>query len=197
MKSIVCDSPFDVAFWLLDRALEDDEYLQPQKLQRIMYLSQAYYAAATGGDRLMPCIFVTSIFGPIEPTTFRAFEFGRPNVQVHPIPESPKHFLDSVWRRFGAHTVDYLDRMIAEHPPYKEAAAVGDRTEISIESMVAYYGRRRSRSTDDPESRAERLAAPALDSVIRPRVMRSHKGRPVNVHSWIPTKRLGGDEEGG
>lgn len=192
MKPPVCDSPFDVASWLMDRAMEDGEYLQPQKLHRIMYLAQAYYAAATGGQKLMPAVFVTSTFGPIEPCTFRAFENGRPDVQLRPIPESQKHFLDSVWRRFGSHTVDYLNRMIADHSPYLEAQMQGQRGEISIESMVTFYGRRRP--ADEPETLGiGRRTPPAVEQVLRPRVMRSHKGKPVNVHPWMPKKRLGDD----
>lgn len=197
MKPPVCDSPFDVAVWLTDRAMEDGEYLQPQKLHRIMYLAQAYYAAATNGQRLMPAVFVTSTFGPIEPCTFRAFENGRPEVQLRPIPEQQKHFLDSVWRRFGSHTVDYLNRMIAEHEPYMAAEMDGPRAEITIENMVAFYGRRTSRDQAQAGRAGEAAQtggtrpAPSVDQVLRPRVMRSHKGKPVNVHPWVPKKRLG------
>lgn len=193
MKPPVCDSPFDVAIWLMDRAMEDGEYLQPQKLHRIMYLAQAYYAAATNGQKLMPAVFLTSTFGPIEPCTFRVFENGRPEMSLRPIPEAQKHFLDSVWRRFGAHTVDYLNRMIAEHEPYMKAEMDGPRAEIAIADMVAFYGRRKASAETAAQGSAAggKHPAPTVDQVLRPRVMRSHKGKPVNVLPWTPTKRLG------
>lgn len=195
MKPPVCDSPFDVAYWLMDRAMEDGEYLQPQKLHRILYLAQAYYAAATSGQKLMPAVFVTSTFGPIEPCTFRAFENGRPDFEVRPIPDSQKHFLDSVWRRFGSHTVDYLNRMIAEHSPYLEAQMQGPRGEISIDSMVAFYGRRRPAEDTAAVTGPGSRTPPSVEQVLRPRVMRSHKGKPVNVQPWMPKKRLGDDKK--
>lgn len=183
MKPPVCDSAFDVCFWLINRALQDGEYLQPQKLQRLLYLAQGYYGAASRGQKLMPCTFVTSIFGPIEPTTWRAFEHGAPQVDWQGIPETQKHFLDSLWRRFGAHSVEHLNRLVTSHPPYQQALAVGKRSEILFEWMIDYYGRKPA-----AEETADRFAAPPVDNVLRPRVMRSHKGRPVNVHRWAPKK---------
>ena len=47
-----------MAFWFCDRALNDNEYLQPGKLQSLLYLSQAYYATAYNGKKLVPAIFV-------------------------------------------------------------------------------------------------------------------------------------------
>lgn len=181
----VCDSLFDVAFWFLDRALEDGEYLQPQKLQRLLYLSQAYYGVLSRGQRLMPCLFLATVLGPVEPTSWRVFESGKPQLAPHPLSDEVRHFLDSVWRRFGSHGADYLARMIMSHPPFQEAVAMGKRCEISLESMVAYYGRKIS----SPDA-GDLKSAPSVDQVVRPKVMRSHKGNPVNVTLWVPKKRL-------
>ena len=67
IKIAACDSVFDVAVWITDRALEDGEYLQPQKMQRLLYLSQAYYGALSRGQKLIPCIFVANPWGPLNP----------------------------------------------------------------------------------------------------------------------------------
>lgn len=186
MKPPVCDSAFDVCFWLVHRAQQDGEHLQPQKLQRLLYLAQAYYGAASRGQKLMPCIFVTSVFGPIEPSTWRAFEHGPPQVDWQGIPETQKHFLDSLWRRFGAHSVEHLNRLTTSHLPYQKALEDGKRSEIPFEVMTEYYGRK-----PDSGEASDRYAAPGVDSVLRPRVMRSHKGKPVSVHRWAPTKVVG------
>ena len=61
------DSVFEIAFWFSDRALNDNEYLQPIKLQYLMFLAQSYYAVAYEGKRLVPAIFVAEVVGPIEP----------------------------------------------------------------------------------------------------------------------------------
>lgn len=183
MKPPVCDSAFDVAFWFIHRASEDNEYLQPQKLQRLLYLAQAYYGVAARGQKLMPCVFVTSALGPVEPATWRAFEHGAPDIAFLPVPATQKHFLDSLWRRFGSHSVDYLTKMTVNHPPYQEALQAGKRAEISYASMMKYYGRKPAAGDT-----GDRIAAPGIDNVMRPQVMRSHKGRPVSVHRWAPTK---------
>lgn len=182
-KPPVCDSAFDVAFWLIDRALEDGEYLQPQKMQRLMYLAQAYWGVVSRGQRLIPGVFVISALGPIEPNSWRAMESGRPTLGTKPLSEQHRHFLNSVWRRFGAHSADHLLKLVSSHPPYVDAVAIGPRAEIPLESMMAYYGRREE-ETDD------RLAAPALKAVLRPQVMRSQDGKPVNVQRWMPTRRV-------
>ena len=62
-------SAFDVAFWFADMALHDNEYMQPQKLQRLLFIAQGYYTVAFAGRKLMPAVFV----GP----TRSAFSKGR------------------------------------------------------------------------------------------------------------------------
>lgn len=170
------DSTLDVVSWFIDRAMGDREYLQPQKLHRLLYLAQAYYAVANYGRKLMPATFVADEFGPIEPTIFRLYENGRPMIQPRPITEQVEHFLDSVWRRFGAHTTDHLTRSIAGHPPYVKAWRKAPRTEITLEAMVEFYG----------AARDANAGAPAVTQVMRPRVMRAQSGKPVNVTKWMP-----------
>lgn len=170
-------SCLDVVFWFADRALNDREYVQPQKLHRLLYLSQAYYSVAYPGRKLMPATFVTDNWGPIEPTVFHALAYGRPPmIEANAIAETPRHFLDSIWRRFGQYSADQLTKRVAEHAPVTEAMLKGLGEEIPFEAMVAYYA----------SEAAARQGAPDVDTVVRPRVMRSQDGRPVNVKSWRP-----------
>ncbi len=113
MHKPAVDSCFDVAFWLLDRALDDGEYLQPQKMHRLLYLAQAYYASAKHGAKLMPAVFVIGPEGPVEPNVYRAMERrGRPMVDTIKPDEDAVHVLDSVWRQFGAKSVERLNTAI-------------------------------------------------------------------------------------
>ena len=66
------DSSFEVAFWFLDRAIEDGEYLQPQKLHRLLYLAQAYFGVLQNGLKLMPGMPVES-FIKTEERTFVSY----------------------------------------------------------------------------------------------------------------------------
>lgn len=173
------DSTLDVVFWFIDRAMADREYLQPQKLHRLLYLAQAYFAVAHYGRKLMPAVFVAEEEGPIEPTIFRLLEGGRPSVQPRRISDSVADFLDSVWRRFGAHSTAHLSRVIRNHAPYRQALQKGLRAEITLEAMRQFYGGTTVGSSDTP----------TVQQVMRPRLMRSQSGQPVAVTKWMPPVR--------
>ena len=193
MHKPAVDSCFDVAFWLLDRALDEGEYLQPQKMHRLLFLAQAYYAAARYGAKLMPACFVVGPDGPIEPTVFRAMERGRPMVDSTPLEEEEAHVLDSVWRQFGSKSVERLNGAINNHPPVHAATEAGEGTEISFESIVEFYVRALTTGQVGQKSKSAEIAAdaPTADKVMRPKVMRSHTGKPVNVKGWSPRRVKG------
>ncbi len=172
MRSAV-DSSFDVAFWLADTALNDNEYLQPQKLHRLLFLCQAYYAVVHNGRKLMPAIFVADEMGPIEPNIYRAFTRGRPNMDVNLfLDPDVESFLESIWRRFGNDTSERLTNMTKETLAFKQAIRNGSRSEISLESMMHSFIR-----ADD---------TPSVDQVVKPKLMVSQSGKPVAVHAWNP-----------
>ncbi|WP_337997941.1 Panacea domain-containing protein [Oleispirillum naphthae] len=178
MPKTAVTSTFDVVIWLTDRALNDGEYLQPVKLHRLLYLAQAYFAAAYHGEKLMPATFIAEESGPVEPDVWRVYASGRPYIESVPPPERVAQFLDSVWRRFGAYSADYLTDLVAAQPPYLGALADGLRGEIPLAAMAAFYGRARSE--------APATAAPAVDDVLRPRTMVSARGQAVTVRRWTP-----------
>lgn len=170
-------SCLDVVIWFTDRALNDREYIQPQKLHRLMFLAQAYFSVAYPGRKLMPATFVVDSFGPIEPTVFHAFAYGRPSMlETNGVPDMVASFLDGIWRRFGQYATETLNKKLVAHPPIAQAMAKGLGTEIPLVEMVKFYG----------ADAAVKQGAPAASQVVRPRVMRSQDGRPVAVTSWKP-----------
>ena len=182
MAAPALESSFDAAYWFIDRALNDNEYIQPQKLHRLMFLSQAYFAVAYNGRMLMPAVFVADQYGPVEPNVFRACAIQRPAIDTAPVPEIAGQLMDSVWRRFGAHSAEALSRQVNGHAPYRDAFAKGARTEITLQAMIDFYGRK---AAADPQQGAA-PGAPPITQVLRPRVMRSQNGRPVSVQRWMP-----------
>lgn len=174
-------SSFDVAYWFMDRARAEGEHLQPQKLHRLMYLAQAYFAVAYHRRLLMPALFVAEEIGPVEPSVLRVCAEDRPPIDERPLAEVAATFLDAIWRRFGPHSAEYLNRMVAGHPPYKDAREAGLGCEITVAAMVEFYGRRGKGKADDD--------APAIDEVVRPQVMRNTTGKPVSVQKWMPPAR--------
>jgi len=69
MPSLATDSCFEVALWFVEKARFEDNYLQAQKLQRMLWLAQGHYAATYHGRKLMPATFVARQLGPIESLT--------------------------------------------------------------------------------------------------------------------------------
>ncbi|MBF0561319.1 MAG: hypothetical protein HQL37_04725 [Alphaproteobacteria bacterium] len=181
MLAPACDSVFDVVFWFIDRALNDKEYLAPQKMHRLLYLAQAYFAAINRGRRLVPAIFIAHELGPLEPNVFRIFQSSeRPYIERLMVPEAIEPFLDTVWRRFGHYSADYLSRALKLHQPYADALKEGPRTEITIAAMTRFYSRKRS------DSEARVATAPNVERLIKPRVLRTQTGKPVAVKQWLP-----------
>ena len=165
------DSAFDVAFWFSDTALNHNEYLQPQKLHRLLYLAQGYYLVAFSGKRLMPAVFVADEMGPVEPNIFLAFSKGRPDIDINLfLPKETEEFLDVVWRRFGHHTAEGLTRMTKDTAAYKQAFKKGRRAVITNEAMHLSF------------TRAEE--SPDISQVVRPKVFRNQTGQPVTIKSW-------------
>lgn len=172
-------SCLDVVFWLTDRALNDREYIQPAKLHRLLFLAQAYYSVAYPGRKLMPATFVVDAYGPIEPTIYHLFAYGRPHmVEGHPLPELAESFLDGIWRRFGQLNADQLTKKLLDHPPVAEAKSKGEGSEITLAAMVKFYGADKKAQAQGPTNLP---TAPA-----RPRYLRSAEGKPVVVTAWKP-----------
>ena len=175
------DSVFEVAFWLNDRALNDNEYLQPTKLQYLLFLAQAYYAVAYEGKRLVPAIFVADEMGPIEPSTYAAYVRGRPNLIIDTrLDEDTASFVDSIWRRFGHHSTEYLAKLCKRNPAYRLALKRGRRAEIPLDDIRKSF-----------VTAVQKAEAPALTQIVKPKVLRTHDGRPVATAAWKPREVKG------
>lgn len=172
------DSVFDAAEWFLDTALNDGEYLQPMKMQYLMYLAQGYYAALTGGKRFIPAVFLATERGPVEPNSYRLYGSERPVLQQRKMNRVSASFLQTIWARFGAYSPDYIYSLICAHVPYAEAYANGQNTEISLSSMAEFYAGRAEKD--------ERLKMAEFGAT---RIMRSQSGKAVAVKKWIPPKK--------
>lgn len=177
-------STFDVVEWFYERAMEDGDYIQPMKLQRLLFLAQAYWAVSSRGGRLMPAVFVADKLGPIEPNVHRVLELGRPRMEARPIPKDVLDFLDSVWRKFGVHTAEHLGKMVLGHAPVLAAIRAGVGAEITLDAMHAFYG-----AAKRQREMGSAAAPPPVEQVVRPRMLRSQSGKAVAVSRWTPGKK--------
>ena len=167
------ENAFDIAFWFADTALNENQYLQPQKLQRLLFIAQAYYTVAFNGRKLMPAVFVADEMGPIEPNIYLAFSKGRPEIDARLfLPHDVETFLDGIWRRFGHHSAERLNKMIKETSAYKQAYKNAPRTEIPLDAMRLSF------------ARAEKT--PGVAQVVKPKILRTQSGKAVTVKAWVP-----------
>jgi hypothetical protein len=146
---------FDVAIWLMERARADDSYLQPRKLHSIMFLAQALFAAASGGRRLMPSIFIFDEGGALDPNTYRAFENGRPAMTPTPLPEAVIAHLDAIWRRYADCDALRLDQIIARQGRGELAIEARDGSEITVAAMVRMFDPAKLAAKPEPKPQAQ------------------------------------------
>ena len=164
---------FDIAFFFADTALAENEYLQPQKLQGLLFLSQAYFSVAFKGRKLMPAVFVADERGPLEPNVYTAFSKGRPDIDANLfLPAEVESFLDAIWRRFGHISTDKIIKMTKGTTAYKNAKSRGHRAEISLDEMCVSF------------IRAENT--PGINQVVKPKLYRTQSGKNVTVKRWVP-----------
>jgi len=170
------NNAFDVAFFFSDTALSENEHLQPQKLQRLLYLAQGYYGIAHKGRKLMPAVFIADETGPIEPNIHMAFSKGRPDVDADLfLPWEVQTFLERIWRRFGHLSMEKLTEMCTENNVYKTFRKKGTRAEIPYINII--------------ESFSSAEGTPGTTQVVKPKVMMTQSGKPVIVKAWQPGKK--------
>ena len=133
-------STLDVALWLVSRADSAGERLQPQKLQRLLYLAQAHYAGHHEGAKLMPATLLATAHGPLEPNVYHVFHGGPPPMQMANPNPAVEEFLMGLWDRYGKRGAEDLLIEIRADGAFALALKSGPNTEITLELLTAGYG---------------------------------------------------------
>ena len=162
---------FDIADWFMECARTENTYLQPRKLQCLLFISQGHFAAAYNGRKLMPSVFVVDHAGPMDPNLYRAYERGRPDVIGAGIDQATEVFLNAIWRQYAGLDTDALNQVISEFGAEEKALRDADGSEIDIEAM-----RRMFAKPDRAKSEA-------------PPLIHTQSGRPVTVEKWVPGRK--------
>jgi uncharacterized phage-associated protein len=172
-------SSFDVAHWFLKRARAEQVPLPPVRLQRMLYLAQAHFAASTRGKRLMPSVFVAATTGPIEPNLARIRDLNAPIVEVERLRRPVEQFLEGVWLAFGALPKERLDQLVLEAQPVKAAMLRGPGTEIALAAMADFHTGGGSGTVIHGTGEAAAAKSP-----------RYHRGKRVT--KWVPGQKRRG-----
>jgi uncharacterized phage-associated protein len=175
------ESSFDVAVWFVARARAEHQDMSALRLQRLLYLAQAYFAGSTHGARLMPSMFVGSSAGPIEPNISRIRDLESSMIEVDEPRKAVSDFLEGIWQAFGALPGDRLDQTVLSGTPVEAAMALKPPGEITVEAMAEFYGGGGTRpQTVTTEGEPKQASIP-----------RFHKGRPVT--KWVPGQKRDGN----
>lgn len=168
-------SSFDVAYWFKNRAEREGIILSVMKLQRLLFLAQAYFAGSTRGERLMPSMFLVTEQGPVEPNLLRVMDAGLQNIESVEPRRAVVDFLDGIWETFGRQSQERLDEMVFSSPPVQQAMQEGRNTEVSTVAMYNHFS-------------ADRRSGNILNKMPRqePKVQapKFHRGKPVK--KWVP-----------
>ena len=174
------ESSFDVAIWFVARARADHQELAALRLQRLLFLAQAYFAGSTHGALLMPSLFFASEAGPIEPNIARIRNLETSMIEVAEPRKAVSDFLEGIWQAFGALPNDRLDQAVLSGAPVEEAMRRKPPGEITVEAMAEFYGGGGTRpQTVNAEGGTKQASIP-----------RFHKGRPVT--KWVPGQKRAG-----
>ena len=167
MPSTAVLSTIDIAIWFSEKARQEDDYLQPQKLQRLLYLAQGTFAGLNFGRKLMPAIFIADETGPFEPNIYRLFENGPPKIKPHKIPPEIENFLYGIWRRYSHHSTEHINQQIQHHNIYINAIKKGINEEIYFKDIVSFF------TGQDKAAKNKKM------------MIKTKDGR--NLARWIPT----------
>jgi uncharacterized phage-associated protein len=112
------------------------------KLQKILYLAQAYFLAKIGRP-----LFADSIeaweFGPVIPDVYHKFKKYKSNPIISEkdtskISTEDKEVLNTIWEAFGGYSAGRLVDITHAHTPWKEAYK-SSNNEITTDAIKSYY----------------------------------------------------------
>ena len=113
------------------------------KLQKILYLAQAYFLA-----KLDRPLFKDNIeawqYGPVIPTVYRKYKGNKSNAIIDGedlplILEKDKKVLKEIWNAFGGYSASRLVDITHAHTPWKDAAKLSGTKLISNKALKDYY----------------------------------------------------------
>ncbi len=112
------------------------------KLQKVLYLAQAYYLAKLGRPLFSDKIEAWE-YGPVVPVVYRKFKTNGSNPIIFEndkstLLEEDKELVKKVWDSFGGYSASRLVDITHAHTPWREAYKAKDKT-IPHKSIKDYY----------------------------------------------------------
>ena len=192
-------SSLGLASWFLAKAAADRRRLTPAKLQQLLYLAQALFAATQSGRKLIPATFLAGADGPYEPTVADALARTIGDIEKQPQDKALEVMLAALWQQYGGLPAAALSRMIGGDGAWKAAFDQGLDSEIPVERMAEAYRAMLTRAAAPnaaprPARAAAIEAAAEAKQVSRPpleptaAIRMTMDGRTVT--RWAPKRRI-------
>ena len=150
MVTQAAKSPYraeDVANYLIFLASQENQEKEREgvtnlKLQKVLYLAQAYYLAKLGKPLFAEKLEAWN-YGPVVPEVYRKLKrYGsKPIISEEDkstLAEEDKEVLRKVWDTFGGYSASRLVDIVHAHTPWKEANNSVDKV-ISNKAIKDYY----------------------------------------------------------
>lgn len=170
------NSSLEVANWFFKKAETDGWYLENEKLQHLLFLSQIHYALTNGNDYLIPAVFVCDDSGFTEPGLQAALAFGRPLMGKPSLPAEINTFLNLIWQKYAPMSIRELAAFIKASAVYTQNYRPGRRNIVSLPEMSSQF-----RGSLSNQALTKASAAKSKKILISP-------NGPVVVSEWQPRK---------
>jgi|GEM_PF-3066675 len=189
--------------WFEGKGADAGKRIPPRKMQMLLYIAQALYAAVNGCRLLMPSVFVASTMGPQDPNLYDILENAGDLPKPKELEPRAEACLTLVWRRFGGMGIDELDNFIAHDGVMEEARQTATGAILPLPALADAY----RRSMIEP-AQAEQATRARTGQVIGntpiyapiPEPIPEQEGLPDNVprmtmggkpvRRWAPKRRV-------
>ena len=169
------DCALNVAYWFIYKAQKQNTYLDNDKLQALLALSQIHYALQNNKSYLMPSVFVCTENGFVEPNiAFLLSKFKLNSAFEVKFSDKVDIFLQGIWNKYASYTSQKLINFLKDSSSYRSNYIIGAKNIISLDSMINGFGSEEKLQNANPSKDTQKI-------------LLSQNG-PVIVSQWHPKK---------
>lgn len=174
--------------WFNAKASEARLRVPPRKMQMLLYIAQALYAAVNGAQALIPSVFVASSLGPQDPNLYDILERAGDSAAPADLEPRAEACLTLVWRRYGALAIDELEAFVADDGVVKAVRQSAQGAIIPLGLMAENYRRSMIDPVMGAKAEAQSSLPAATDEPLPGLPKMTSDGRPIR--RWTPKRRI-------
>lgn len=182
MQTSATNSSLEVAAWILNKARNEGQVLEHEKLQHLLFLAQFHYLSTHPDILLMPSLFVHSHSICFEPNIAKLHTSGL--LADFPIrfDNEISDFLNKIWKIYASLSSHQLQNVIKEHLSRLEFKS-DQRVIVDIKTLVEKFKTHSKINAKPTDTERPKISSAPWSS----KIMLSQNG-PVVVSKWKPRK---------